>query len=101
MYRIIAIVVLCMSFLSCSILKGESEQELLNNHPTQPRPVMLYSPEWSIVESQGIFYVGMGYNEFIDFMKYQEDLARYIKQSMVTMCYYRRDLKEEGCVVEE
>ena len=96
--RIWRSIVLCtVVFLTaCSTLEPRTTIDTLQ--PAMPRPISRPITEWQVVTVDGLVYVALPYEKFIDYIAYQEDILRYMRQTLSVICYYRDDLKEEQCI---
>lgn len=98
MYRTaITTIFISLLLVACGSTDRSVDSEIDQYHPAMPRPVMIFNPEWHVIEEDGKVYVASEYADFMDFMIYQEDLGRFIKQSISTMCYYRLRIKDDIC----
>lgn len=68
-------------------------------HPELPAPVSDYKFDWQVVVIDDTHVViGLEYDQSIDFKIFLEEIKRYIGESNVILCSYRKDLKEPRCV---
>lgn len=103
MLRVCLIVLCSILFLGCSWF---SDDVVIDNsdtitHPQEPRPVTIGSYAWMVEEVDGKIYIGLTYDQFIDYMKDQEDVLRYIKESNAIICFYKTHFDEESVLCLE
>ena len=68
-------------------------------HPEMPTPVGDYKFDWQVVViDEKTVVIGLEYDQSIDFKIFLEEIKRYIGESNVILCSYRKDLNERGCV---
>lgn len=67
-------------------------------HPELPSPVNPYKFDWRVVViDERTVIVGLDYDDSIDFKIFLEDVKRYMKETNVILCSYRRELNEPRC----
>lgn len=68
-------------------------------HPALPSPIADRSFKTKVItdQSTGKIYIGMSYEDDLEFRKYLEDVLKYVKEMKATACYYRTELKEPAC----
>lgn len=67
------------------------------HHVAYPDPIVDFNKQWEVKVINDAPYVGMKYDDFLDFETWLIDVKRYIKDQNNMICYYRTDLHEEKC----
>jgi hypothetical protein len=58
---------------------------------------MPYNFDWKVILQDEKVYVGLEYDQSVEFRVFLEDMRRYIKESNGVICFYRDDVKEPRC----
>lgn len=83
----------------CSLFQTiETKEDQVTLHPTLPRPISDLQIDWNVIEYESQIYIATTYQEYLDYLQYQQDVIRYIKQINKTVCFYRKDLNDEICL---
>lgn len=70
------------------------------NHPAWPSPITERNFNIKVIVVEGQLFVGMNYEDNIEYQIYQEDVLRYLKDLKSVVCFYRASLKEPECEKE-
>lgn len=94
---VLAVLLVVVSGCTQAPVKTISEPKRII-HPELPAPVSSYAFEWKVVviDDKNVV-IGLSYDQSIDFKIFLEDVKRYISESNVILCSYRKDLKENRC----
>lgn len=92
----IILILVALLLTSC---KNESVVPNTQNimiHPSLPVPVITKKFSWDVLIKDDDVYVGLLYNDSLEFRLYLEDIKRYIQQQKLLLCFYRKELNECG-----
>lgn len=71
-------------------------------HPLDPRAIAeLKSVEWRVVQNEKGIFVTTDYDSFLDHLKGQEDVLRYIRDANAVICFYRNHFMIKTNVCEK
>lgn len=88
----------CVVLTSCaSNVQTPSAVVNTQQHPVWPTPVLPYKFDWKVLLEGDKVYVGLEYDQSVEFRVFLEDVKRYMKESNSVICFYREDLKESRC----
>lgn len=88
----------CVVLSSCSSVDKVSVTEVkTQQHPVWPTPITTYNFDWKVLIEGEKVYVGLEYDQSVEFRVFLEDVKRYMKESNSMICFYREDLKESRC----
>lgn len=99
MYKFIAVILMSLMLYGCNTkpIATVSEPKRII-HPELPSPVDPYKFDWKvIVIDEKTVIVGLDYDQSIDFRIFLDDIKRYMKETNVILCSYRKELKEPQC----
>lgn len=100
MFKLIVFVFI-ISISGCSMFPWTSQpEEPIIIHPDLPRPIKIYTIEWSVYDINGNPVVGTRYPDFLNLLDTHYDINRYIKQLSKSICFYRKELQEDFCMVQ-
>lgn len=92
------IIILCVALLcGCQHTDVPVQPPVVVNHPSWPAPIVPYKFDWKVIQVDDKVYVGLEYDQSIEFRIFMEDIKRYIKDSNDVICFYRDSLKEVRC----
>jgi len=94
--RIILLLSLILILSSCKTI--ETVEDEVTVHPNLPRPINSLQIEWNVIEYSDKIYVATTYEEFLDYLQFNQDVIRYINQLNKTVCFYRTDLDDTICL---
>lgn len=100
MFKNIATIILCSFLLIGCAGKGVQEHYTnrdVINHPSWPSPITERKFNVKVVVAEGHLFVGMNFEDNIEYQIYQEDVLRYLKDIKAMVCFYRANLKEKEC----
>lgn len=66
-------------------------------HQPLPQPVTPINPDLYVKDIEGEPVVQLSWYDYIEMAKFFEDIKRYLAESKVLICDYRKDLKEDYC----
>lgn len=71
-------------------------------HPPLPTPISSFpcvenKSCWKVITVEGVPYKAISHNDSLDFQAWMEQKQAYDMKLKNTLCYYRKDLKEEFC----
>lgn len=95
--RLFIIILISVFLIGCKTTEQAPNTPAVINHPTWPTPILPYTFQWKVIQVEDEVYVGLEYNQSLEFRVFLEDLKRYIKESNSLICFYREDLKESRC----
>lgn len=88
----------CLLFLAaCQPTPVPTRPPVVVNHPTWPTPITTYKFDWKVIQVGDKVYVGLEYDQSVEFRVFLEDVKRYIQDSNNVICFYRESLKEMRC----
>ena len=90
--------VLCFSLYGCGTTVNSEPTVTL--HPDLPAPVDVRIYDWKIIEDDNKVYVGLKYQDYLDFAQDRQSILKYIRESNNVICFYRKgeDLNDSICV---
>jgi hypothetical protein len=91
------VLIFTLTLTACGTTTQIVEAPKTINHPEWPTPVMPYKFDWKVITVDDEVYVGLEYNQSVEFRVFMEDIKRYIKESNGMICFYRTDLLEQRC----
>lgn len=89
------LVLLALLLTGCASAPVVEEKQV--HHVAYPDPIVDFNKQWEVKVINDVPYVGMKYDDFLDFETWLIDVKRYIKDQTSMICYYRTDLHEEKC----
>ena len=95
------VILLSILLGGCSLMSVESlPEEPIIIHPDLPRPVTIHDINWIIINTENSVVVATDYNNFLNMLDTNYDVGRYIQQLIQSICFYRKDLQEDFCVIQ-
>lgn len=96
---VIGLILILLS--GCSSMSWDSlPEEPIVVHPDLPRPIEIHIMSWLLFEYDKQNVVGVPYDDFLNLLDTQYSTHRYIEQLRKSVCFYRKDLQEEFCMLE-
>ena len=79
--RLAIILSFFLLLVGCETTQVVDDQVVL--HPNLPRPVSGLQIEWDVIEYSDKIYVATTYEEFLDYLQYNQDIVRYIFTGLI------------------
>lgn len=100
MLKNIILALVCMTMIGCTKDVVYQNNPTLN-HPTMPAPIQERTVKVKVIKVNGEVYVAKTYEDDIEFNIWLEDVIRYATDLKSLLCFYRKDLNEPDCKIEE
>jgi hypothetical protein len=95
------VILISLLLSGCSLFSYDSlPEEPIIVHPDLPRPIKIHDIEWNITQTDEDVMVGTSYNDFLNLLDTNYDIGRYIQQLTQSICFYRKDLHEDFCMIQ-
>lgn len=69
--------------------------EKITYHPPMPRPLSYCDVKWRVLIVDNQPYVGLSYEDNINFAICAKDMERYLSEMQMVLCHYRQCNKDE------